>query len=116
MIVEGQIHGGLTQGIGPALYEEISYDDEGNISGGSFMDYYVPTALETPHGRPTRPPRPRRTSLRREGRRRVATVGAPPAIANAVVDALRHLGVTHLDIPITPEKVWQVLKKKGVAE
>ena len=48
MIVDGQIHGGLTQGIGPALYEEIRYDDEGNISGGSFLDYYMPTALETP--------------------------------------------------------------------
>src|SRR5712691_1155416 len=117
MIVEGQIHGGLTQGIGPALYEEISYDDEGNISGGSFLDYYVPTALETPHWETDKivtisPHHP----FGAKGVGESATVGAPPAIANAVVDALRHLGVTHLDIPITPEKVWQILKKKGVAE
>src|SRR6266851_4148683 len=117
MIVEGQIHGGLTQGIGPALYEEISYDDEGNISGGSFLDYYVPTALETPHWETdkTTTPSPHHP-FGAKGVGESATVGAPPAIANAVVDALRHLGVTHLDIPITPEKVWQILKKKGVAE
>src|SRR6058998_3081495 len=117
MIVEGQIHGGLTQGIGPALYEEISYDEEGNISGGSFLDYYVPTALETPHWETdkTTTPSPHHP-FGAKGVGESATVGAPPAIANAVVDALRHLGVTHLDIPITPEKVWQILKKKGVAE
>src|SRR5712675_1103062 len=117
MIVEGQIHGGLTQGIGPALYEEISYDEEGNISGGSFLDYYVPTALETPHWETdkTITPSPHHP-LGAKGVGESATVGAPPAIANAVVDALRHLGVTHLDIPITPEKVWTILKNKGVAE
>src|SRR5881296_3179860 len=108
MIVDGQIHGGLTQGIGPALYEEISYDDEGNISGGSFLDYYVPTALETPKWETdkTITPSPHHP-LGAKGVGESATVGAPPAIANAVVDALRHLGVTHLDIPITPEKVWR---------
>src|SRR2546421_3960540 len=117
MIVDGQIHGGLTQGIGPALYEEISYDDEGNISGGSFLDYYVPTALETPKWETdkTITPSPHHP-LGAKGVGESATVGAPPAIANAVVDALRHLGVTHLDIPITPEKVWTILKNKGVAE
>src|SRR2546422_1034654 len=117
MIVDGQIHGGLTQGIGPALYEEISYDDEGNISGGSFMDYYVPTALETPHWETdkTTTPSPHHP-FGAKGVGESATVGAPAAIANAVGDALRHLGVTHLDIQITPEKVWQILKKKGVAE
>src|SRR6266853_157305 len=117
MIVEGQIHGGLTQGIGPALYEEISYDDEGNISGGSFLDYYVPTALETPHWETdkTTTPSPHHP-FGAKGVGESATVGAPPAIANAVVDALRHLGVTHIDIPITPEKVWTILKNKGVAE
>src|SRR5215813_12847611 len=117
MIVEGQIHGGLTQGIGPALYEEISYDEEGNVSGGSFMDYYVPTSLESPAWETghTVTPSPHHP-FGAKGVGESATVGAPPAIANAVVDALRHLGVTHLDIPITPEKVWQVLKAKGAAE
>ena len=117
MIVDGQIHGGLTQGIGPALYEEISYDENGNISGGSFLDYYVPTAVETPSWETAKTitPSPHHP-LGAKGVGESATVGAPPAIANAVVDALRHLGVTHIDIPITPEKVWQILHAKGVAE
>jgi len=117
MIVEGQIHGGLTQGIGPALYEEISYDAEGNVYGGSFIDYYVPTAMETPSWEVgnTVTPSPHHP-LGAKGVGESATVGAPPAIANAVVDALRHLGVTHIDIPITPEKVWALLKAKGAAE
>src|SRR4051794_2058689 len=117
MIVDGQIHGGLAQGVGPALYEEISYDEDGNISGGSFLDYYVPTALECPNWETdkTITPSPHHP-FGAKGVGESATVGAPPAIANAVVDALSHLGVTHVDIPITPEKVWQLLKSKGVAE
>jgi carbon-monoxide dehydrogenase large subunit len=117
MIVDGQIHGGLAQGVGPALYEEISYDEDGNISGGSFLDYYVPTALECPNWETdkTVTPSPHHP-FGAKGVGESATVGAPPAIANAVVDALSHLGVTHLDIPITPEKVWQILKAKGAAE
>jgi carbon-monoxide dehydrogenase large subunit len=117
MIVDGQIHGGLAQGVGPALYEEISYDEDGNISGGSFLDYYVPTALECPTWETdkTVTPSPHHP-FGAKGVGESATVGAPPAIANAVVDALSHLGVTHVDIPITPEKVWQLLKQKGAAE
>jgi len=117
MIVDGQIHGGLAQGVGPALYEEISYDEDGNISGGSFLDYYVPTALECPNWETdkTVTPSPHHP-FGAKGVGESATVGAPPAIANAVVDALSHLGVTHVDIPITPEKVWQLLKAKGAAE
>jgi len=117
MIVDGQIHGGLAQGVGPALYEEISYDEDGNISGGSFLDYYVPTALECPKWETdkTITPSPHHP-FGAKGVGESATVGAPPAIANAVVDALSHLGVTHVDIPVTPEKVWQLLKAKGVAE
>jgi carbon-monoxide dehydrogenase large subunit len=117
MIVDGQIHGGLAQGVGPALYEEIGYDEDGNVFGGSFLDYYVPTALECPSWETdkTTTPSPHHP-LGAKGVGESATVGAPPAIANAVVDALSHLGVTHVDIPITPEKVWQLLKKAGVAE
>jgi len=117
MIVDGQIHGGLAQGVGPALYEEIGYDEDGNVFGGSFLDYYVPTALECPKWETdkTTTPSPHHP-LGAKGVGESATVGAPPAIANAVVDALSHLGVTHVDIPITPEKVWQLLKKAGAAE
>jgi carbon-monoxide dehydrogenase large subunit len=117
MIVQGQIHGGLAQGVGPALYEEIGYDEDGNVFGGSFLDYYVPTALECPKWETdhTVTPSPHHP-FGAKGVGESATVGAPPAIANAVVDALSHLGVTHVDIPITPEKVWQLLKQKGANE
>jgi carbon-monoxide dehydrogenase large subunit len=116
MIVEGQIHGGLTMGMAPALLEEISYDELGNVSGGSFMDYLVPTAMETPAWETgkTVTPCPHHP-LGAKGVGESATVGAPPAIANAVVDALAHLGVRHIDIPITPEKVWNILREKGAA-
>jgi carbon-monoxide dehydrogenase large subunit len=117
MIVQGQVHGGLTMGMAPALMEEISYDEAGNIQGGSFMDYLVPTAMETPKWETghTTTPSPHHP-LGAKGVGESATVGAPPAIVNAVVDALAHLGVRHIDIPITPEKVWRILKDKGVAE
>jgi aerobic carbon-monoxide dehydrogenase large subunit len=115
MIVEGQIHGGLTMGLAPALFEEISYDAQGNIQQGSFMDYLVPTAMETPKWEidKTCTPSPHHP-LGAKGIGESATVGAPAAIANAVVDALWHLGVRHIDIPITPEKVWQCLRAHGV--
>ena len=117
MVVQGQVHGGLTMGMAPALLEEISYDENGNIQGGSFMDYLVPTAMETPAWETghTVTPSPHHP-LGAKGVGESATVGAPPAIVNAVVDALGHLGVRHIDIPITPEKVWRILKEKGVAE
>jgi carbon-monoxide dehydrogenase large subunit len=117
MIVDGQIHGGLAQGLAPALFEEIQYDENGNIQGGSFMDYLLPTAMETPNWEldKTVTPSPHHP-LGAKGVGESATVGAPPAIANAVVDALWHLGVRHVDIPITPFKVWKILREKGVSE
>jgi carbon-monoxide dehydrogenase large subunit len=116
MIVEGQIHGGLTMGLAPALLEEIQYDENGNILGGSFMDYLLPTAVETPKWETakTTTPSPHHP-IGAKGVGESATVGAPAAIANAVVDALAHLGVTNIDIPITQWKVWRVLQDKGVA-
>ncbi len=117
MIVEGQIHGGLTMGLAPALYEEITYDEHGNMLGGSFMDYLLPTAVETPRWETdkTVTPSPHHP-LGAKGVGESATVGAPAAIANAVIDALWHLGVRHIDIPITPWKVWKVLRERGVTE
>ena len=110
MIVEGQIHGGLTMGMAPALMEEISYDEEGNIYGGSFMEYLMPTAMETPNWETAKTctPSPHHP-IGAKGVGESATVGAPPAIVNAVVDALSHLGVRHLEIPLTPEKVWRAI-------
>ena len=117
LIVEGQIHGGLTMGLAPALYEEIVYDENGQNLSGTFMDYLLPTAVETPKWEvgKTITPSPHHP-LGAKGIGESATVGAPPAIANAVVDALWHLGVRHVDIPITPEKVWKLLREHGVDE
>ncbi len=116
MIVEGQIHGGLTMGFAPALMEEIQYDENGNIYGATFMDYMLPTAVETPKwelGATVTPSPHHPIGAKCVGES--ATVGAPAAIVNAVVDALWHLGVRHVDIPITAPKVWQILHEKGAA-
>ncbi len=116
MIVDGQIHGGLTEGLAIAFMQEISYDDNGNVQGGSFMDYLLPTAVETPHWETdkTCTPSPHHP-LGAKGVGESPNVGSPAAFVNAVVDALSHLGVRHIDMPITPWKVWNVLKEKGVA-
>jgi carbon-monoxide dehydrogenase large subunit len=116
MIVDGQIHGGLNMGLAPALYEEITYDELGNNMAGTFMDYLVPTAVESPAwetGKTTTPSPHHPIGAKGVGES--ATVGAPPAIANAVVDALWHLGVRNIDIPITPQKVWAILHEKGIS-
>ena len=115
MIVDGQIHGGLTMGFAPSLLEEISYDENGNNLAGTFMDYLLPTAVETPRWETdkTVTPSPHHP-IGAKGVGESATVGAPPAIANAVVDALWHLGVRNIDIPLTPQKIWAILHEKGV--
>ena len=117
MIVEGQVHGGLTMGMAPALYEEIVYDENGQNLTSTFMDYLLPTAVETPvwETDKTCTPSPHHP-LGAKGIGESATVGAPAAIANAVVDALWHLGVRNIDIPITPAKVWEILRENGVTE
>jgi carbon-monoxide dehydrogenase large subunit len=117
LIVEGQIHGGLTMGLAPALYEEIVYDENGQNLTGTLADYLVPTAVESPKwelGR-TITPSPHHP-IGAKGVGESPTVGAPPAIANAVVDALWHLGVRNIDIPITPPKVWKLLRDNGVTD
>ncbi len=117
MIVEGQIHGGLTEGLAIAFMQIISYDESGNVQGGNFMDYLLPTAVETPNWETdkTCTPSPHHP-LGAKGVGESPNVGSPAAFVNAVVDALSHLGVKHIDMPITPWKVWQILKTKGVAE
>jgi carbon-monoxide dehydrogenase large subunit len=115
MIVEGQIHGGLAEGLGIAFMQQIDYDENGNVQGGTFMDYLLPTAVETPHWETdkTVTPSPHHP-LGAKGIGESPNVGSPAAFVNAVVDALSHLGVRHIDMPITPWKVWNVLKEKGV--
>ena len=116
MIVDGQIHGGLTMGFAPSLLEEMTYDELGNNLNGTFMDYLLPTAVETPRWElgKTITPSPHHP-IGAKGVGESATVGAPPAIANAVVDALWHLGVRNIDIPLTAPKIWRILEEKGVA-
>jgi carbon-monoxide dehydrogenase large subunit len=115
MVVEGQIHGGLTQGIGTALMEVIDFDEEGNHLNSSFMDYLIPTAMEVPKyelGEFVTP-----STHHPLGARGVAespTVGSPAAVVNAVVDALSPYGVRHIDMTLTPAKVWQLLREHGV--
>ncbi len=117
LVVEGQIHGGLTMGLAPALYEEIVYDENGQNLTGTLADYLLPTAVESPKWElgKTVTPSPHHP-LGAKGVGESPTVGAPPAIANAVVDALWHLGVRHVDLPITPQKVWKLLRDAGVTD
>jgi carbon-monoxide dehydrogenase large subunit len=112
MIVEGQIHGGLAEGIGIALMEVITFDEEGNCLNGSFMDYLIPTALECPDFElgETVTPCPHHP-LGAKGVGESPNVGSPPAIVNAVIDALHDThGVSHIDMPCTPARVWAAMQ------
>ncbi len=104
-------------GLAPALYEQIVYDENGTCLTGTFADYLLPTAVESPKWETghTITPSPHHP-IGAKGVGESPTVGAPPAIANAVVDALWHLGVRHIDIPTTPEKVWRALREAGVQD
>jgi CO/xanthine dehydrogenase Mo-binding subunit len=110
MLVTGQVHGGLAQGMGQALFEEIHYDENGELITGTLNDYAVPKAanfptFETHHTTTTTPLNP----LGAKGIGEAATIGSTPAIANAVIDALEPWGIHHLDIPFTAEKVWRAI-------
>ena len=110
VIVQGQIHGGLAQGIAQALYEEAVYDDSGNLITGSMVDYLVPSALDLPHFDTARTETPATSNpLGVKGVGEAGTIASTPAVMNAVVDALRPWGVTELPMPATPEKVWRAL-------
>jgi carbon-monoxide dehydrogenase large subunit len=110
MIVEGQIHGGLADGVGMALMQVMAFDEDGNHLGASFMDYLLPTAMECPSWElgetvtpsPTHP-------IGAKGVGESATVGSPAAVVNAVIDALQPYGVRHADMPLTPANVWRVV-------
>jgi carbon-monoxide dehydrogenase large subunit len=114
MIAEGQIHGGLAQGISQALYEEAVYDDDGNLTTGSFVDYLVPTAADLPHfdtGNTvhTAPGNP----IGAKGVGEAGCIASTPAVVNAAIDAVRHLGVSDLRMPLTPERVGRALHHGG---
>lgn len=111
MVIEGQVHGGLTDGIGMALMQFIEFDEDGNCLGGSFMDYLLPTAMEVPDWETgytvTESPH---HPIGAKGIGESATVGSPAAIVNSVIDALRPLGVTAIDMPCTPSRVWEAMQ------
>jgi aerobic carbon-monoxide dehydrogenase large subunit len=111
LLAEGQRHGGIAQGIGQALYEEMRYDEDGNPVTATLVDYTVPSAADLPSfellTRQTPTPH---NPLGAKGIGEAGTIGATPAVQNAVVDAVSHLGVRHIDMPLTPERVWQAIK------
>jgi aerobic carbon-monoxide dehydrogenase large subunit len=112
MIIDGQVHGGITHAIGQALYEQVVYDEGGNLVTSTFVDYAIPTAAEVPSYETdrTETPSPVNT-LGVKGVGEAGTIAASPAVVNAVVDALRPLGVTFLDMPLTPMRVWQAIQE-----
>ncbi|HSK92267.1 MAG TPA: xanthine dehydrogenase family protein molybdopterin-binding subunit [Euzebyales bacterium] len=114
-VVEGQVHGGLAQGIAQALYEEAVYDADGNLTTGSLVDYYVPGAPDLPDFVTDRTETPATSNpLGVKGVGEAGTIASTPAVVNAVLDAIRHLGVSHIEMPCSPERVWRALQD-GVA-
>jgi carbon-monoxide dehydrogenase large subunit len=111
MIVQGQIQGGIGQGIAEALYEEAVYDDNGVLLTSSMMNYLVPSAVEIPSAIMDRTTTPSSTNaMGVKGVGEAGTIAAPPAVLNAVIDALVPLGVTQLDMPLSPERVWRAIQ------
>ncbi len=111
-LVEGQTHGAITQGIGQALFEQMAYDASGLVLSGTLLDYAVPIAAEVPAFELTLTETPSPLNvLGVKGAGEAGTVAAPAAVANAVIDALLPLGVTSLDVPLTPNNVWQAIQK-----
>jgi carbon-monoxide dehydrogenase large subunit len=114
LLIEGQVQGGITQSIGAALMEKTVYDENGQLLTGELMDYAIPRAHDVPEyilGSTVTPSPSNPLGVKGVGE--AGTIGATPAIANAVIDALSPLGIRHLDIPFTPERVWRAIQKKG---
>jgi len=114
LLIEGQVQGGIAQSVGAALMENTVYDENGQLLTGEFMDYAIPRAKDIPDFilGSTETPSPS-NPLGVKGVGEAGTIGATPAIANAVVDALSPLGIRHLDLPFTPERVWRAIQEKG---
>jgi carbon-monoxide dehydrogenase large subunit len=111
-VVDGQVHGGVAQGIAQALYEEAIYDADGNLTTGSLVDYYVPGAPDLPGYVTDRTETPATSNpLGVKGVGEAGTIASTPAVVNAVLDAIRHLGVSHIDMPCSPERVWRALQE-----
>jgi aerobic carbon-monoxide dehydrogenase large subunit len=114
LIVEGQVHGGLAQGIAQALYEEAVYDADGNLTTGTFVDYLVPSAADLPHfdtGNTVHPAPGNPIGAKGVGE--AGCIASTPAVVNAAIDAVRHLGVSDIRMPLTPERVWRAIHHGG---
>ena len=117
LIVAGQVHGGLVQGIAQALWEEAIYDDSGTLVTGSFVDYLLPTAADTINFEIDHTTSPSTTNtLGTKGVGEAGTIASTPAVVNAIVDAIRHLGINDLLMPCTPERVWTALQGAGAGQ
>jgi len=112
MLIDGQVHGGIVHAIGQALYEQVHYDEAGQLVTGTFVDYALPTAAEVPSFETDRTETPSPVnSLGVKGVGEAGTIAASPAVVNAVIDALRPLGVSYLDMPLTPMRVWAAIQE-----
>jgi carbon-monoxide dehydrogenase large subunit len=110
LLADGQVHGGLAQGVAQALLEEVVYDEDGNPQTSNFADYPVISATELPMFERVVLETPTHINpLGAKGIGESGTVGATPAVQNAVIDALAHLGVRHIDMPTTPQRVWRTM-------
>jgi aerobic carbon-monoxide dehydrogenase large subunit len=112
MLIDGQIHGGVTHAIGQALYEQVVYDAQGQLVTGTFVDYALPTAAELPSFETDRLETPSPVnSLGVKGIGEAGTIAATPAVTAAVLDALEPLGVRWIDMPLTPRRVWEAIEQ-----
>jgi carbon-monoxide dehydrogenase large subunit len=112
MVIDGQVHGGIAYAIGQALYERVHYDEDGQLTTGTFVDYALPTAAELPSFETDRTETPSPVnSLGVKGIGEAGTIAATPAVLNAVVDALRPLGVTYMNMPLSPMRVWSAIQE-----
>jgi carbon-monoxide dehydrogenase large subunit len=117
LIVAGQVHGGLVQGIAQALWEGAVYDDAGTLVSGSFVDYTLPTSADTisfdiAHNTTASTT----NTLGTKGVGEAGTIASTPAVVNAVVDAVRHLGINDIEMPCTPHRVWTAIQRAGSGE
>ncbi|WP_328607352.1 xanthine dehydrogenase family protein molybdopterin-binding subunit [Amycolatopsis sp. NBC_00345] len=111
LIVEGQVHGGLAQGIAQALFEEAVHDESGTLTTGTFADYLLPSAADLPSFTTARTETPSTTNpLGAKGVGEAGTIASTPAVVNAVIDAVRHLGVDEIEMPLTPMRVWHAIQ------
>ena len=116
MLIDGQVHGGITHGLAQALFEQVVYDDEGQLVTGSFVDYALPTASDVPSYETDRQETPSPVnSLGVKGVGEAGTIASSPTVVNAVIDALRPFGVDYIDMPLTPMRVWQAIHEGGPA-